>query len=594
MKTKAKSKSRKKPEVAFCDGIGVSAGIAVGRAYLVESGISQVPEYEIAESKVDQEVERFRSALSKAKRQIKKLRQKASVLPESVSEELGPLLDAHGAMLNSSRLAGGIEKAISEGHINAEAALQSVVTGLVRDLESVGDDYLAARGQDVRDVGDRILRHLTDTPYQAFSLLTPGSIVVAEELSPADTALMDPGRVGGFATALGGSDSHTAIMARSMGIPAVLGATTLPGQVKTGDLLIVDGERGQILINPDEDTLADYRRRAEALKRLERQLARLRSQPAVTSDGTRISLLANVELPRDLDTAVKGGAEGVGLMRTEFLFMNRPDLPSEDEQYAMLRQLVDGMQGQPVTIRTLDVGGEKLATALGDRIGDSANPALGLRAIRLSLREPHLLETQLAAILRAGAHGPVRILLPMISSVSQIRAVRTILAKVIRRLKRKKVRIANPIPPIGVMIEVPAAALAADALALECDFFALGTNDLTMYTLAIDRGDEQVAELYNPLHPAVLRLIKSSIDAGHRQGIPVSICGEIAGDPRYTPLLVGMGVRELSMAGTALPRVKQRVRRMAFGPSTQRARAIMDQVDEGRIATLLDDFNEGL
>jgi phosphotransferase system enzyme I (PtsI) len=255
---------------------------------------------------------------------------------------------------------------------------------------------------------------------------------------------------------------------------------------------------------------------------------------------------------------------------------------------------VETLDGRPVTIRTLDVGGEKLATALGERIAESANPALGLRAIRLALKEPKLLETQLSAILRAGAHGPVRILLPMISSVSQVRAVRSILARVVTRLKRRKVPIANPVPPLGVMIEVPGAALTADALARECDFMALGTNDLTMYTLAIDRGDEQVADLYNPLHPSVLRLIQFTVEAAHRNGIPVSVCGEIAGDPRYAPLLVGLGVGELSMAGTALPRVKQRIRRLAAGPATQRARAIMDQVDETRIATLLDDFNEGL
>jgi phosphotransferase system enzyme I (PtsI) len=418
--------------------------------------------------------------------------------------------------------------------------------------------------------------------------------VVAEELSPADTALMDPALVAGFATALGGADSHTAIMARSMGIPAVLGVPAVSARVRSGVRLIVDGEAGRIVVDPDPETLAEYRRKAEARRRLERQLNRLRGLPAVTTDGVRIGLQANLELPRDLDTALHGGAEGIGLLRTEFLFMNRPDLPSEDEQYAALRHMVETLDGRPVTIRTLDVGGEKLATALGERIAESANPALGLRAIRLALKEPKLLETQLAAILRAGAHGPVRILLPMISSVGQVRAVRAVLARVVSRLKRRKVPIANPVPPLGVMIEVPGAALTADALARECDFMALGTNDLTMYTLAIDRGDEQVADLYNPLHPSVLRLIQFTVEAAHRNAIPVSVCGEIAGDPRYAPLLVGLGVGELSMAGTALPRVKQRIRRLAAGPATQRARAIMDQVDETRIATLLDDFNEGL
>ena len=592
MKTEAPRK-RKATRVVF-DGIGVSGGIAIGPAYVLDGGIAQVPEFTVEPEALEAEVERFQAAFAKARGQIRKLRRKAEALPKSVLDELGPLLDAHGAMLDSSRLGAGVEAIIRNRGTNAEAAVQSVVGDLARGLEAVGDAYLASRGQDVRDVGDRILRHLTATPYHAFSMLPPGSIVVAEELSPADTALMDPTQVAGFATALGGADSHTAIMARSMGIPAVLGVPALSSRVRSGVRLIVDGEAGRIVVDPDADTLAEYRRKAEARKRLERQLARLRAQPAVTTDGVRIVLQANLELPRDLDTAHHGGAEGVGLLRTEFLFMNRPDLPSEDEQYATLRQVVESMQGRPVTIRTLDVGGEKLATALGERIAVSANPALGLRAIRLALKEPKLLEAQLAAILRAGAHGPVRILLPMISSVSQVRAVRVILARVVNRLKRRKVRIADPIPPLGSMIEVPGAALTADGLARECDFLAVGTNDLTMYTLAIDSGDEQVADLYNPLHPAVLRLIQFTVEAAMRNEIPVSVCGEIAGDPRYAPLLVGLGVRELSMAGTALPRVKQRIRRLAVGPATQRARAIMDQTDEGLIAALLDDFNEGL
>ena len=589
MKTKSKGGKR-----GIVEGIGVSPGIAIGPAHLVERGVIQVPEYRIADGEIDAEVDRFDAALTRAAKQVGKLRRKAEALPASVLDELGPLLDAHAAMLSSSRLARGVAGVIRDKKINAEAAVQSVVGDLVRELSAVNDAYLAARGQDIREVGDRILRQLTETPYLAYSRLPKGTVIVAEELSPADTALMDPARVGGFVTALGGTDSHTAIMARSMDLPAVLGATAAPGVIRPGETLIVDGNSGKVILSPDEATLAEYRRKAKARERLERELSRLRSLPATTRDGVRIGLLANLELPRDLDIARHRGAEGVGLFRTEFMFMNRDALPNEDEQYAVLRQVVEGMDGNPVTIRTLDVGGEKLATALGDRIADSANPALGLRAIRLHLREPKLLETQLAAILRAGAHGPVRILLPMISSAAQIRAVRKILAKVVRRLRRRKARIADPIPALGAMIEVPGAALAADSLAMESDFFALGTNDLTMYTLAIDRGDEQVADLYNPLHPAVLRLIQFTVEAGNRGGIPVSICGEIAGDPRYAPLLIGLGVKELSMSATALPRVKQRIRGLSFGPATQRARAIMDQVDEGRIAALLDDFNEGL
>ncbi|MEQ9608997.1 MAG: putative PEP-binding protein, partial [Kiloniellaceae bacterium] len=314
--------------------------------------------------------------------------------------------------------------------------------------------------------------------------------------------------------------------------------------------------------------------------------------PAKTRDGQHVGLQVNLELPRELNQVSESGAEGVGLLRTEFMYMNRNDLPGEEEQYQVLAEIVKAMQGRPVTVRTLDIGGEKLATSLGEQLGESANPALGLRAIRLSLKEPQLLRPQLAAMLRAGVHGPLRILLPMITTPGEVRAVRKELDKTARRLTRRGVAIADPLPPVGVMIEVPGAALAADSLSQVADFFAIGTNDLTMYTLAIDRGEERVAHLYNPLHPAVLRLIQFTVEAALRARIPVSVCGEIAGDPRFTALLVGLGVRELSMTAKAVPRVKSRILSIDMHTAGRRAMMIMEQVDSGRIAALLDDFNE--
>lgn len=573
------------------EGLGVAPGIAIGIAHTVESGVDHVPEYEIAPEDVPAELERFAEAVAKAQKQIRKLKSKSHNLPPAVAEEVGFLLDAHLQMLTGSRVVRGVEKRIAQNRINAEAAVQAEIAEVVQRFEALEDPYLAGRADDIRVVGSRLIRNLTKTPYQGFKHLPEGSILVAEELTPADTALMDPQRIAGFATVLGGAESHTAIMARSLGIPAVLGVAGLIGAVKTGDSIVIDGGAGRVIVNPTESRLAELRRRREQIAQEQRQLARLRRLAAVTRDGTRISLFANLELPRELDMAIAAGAEGIGLLRTEFLYMNRPDLPSEDEQYRALASLVVGMGGKPVTVRTLDIGGEKLAVSLAHHIGQPANPALGLRAIRLSLKERSLLETQLAAILRAGAHGPVRILLPMISTTSEIRQVRDILASVARRLRRRKERIADPLPPLGVMIEVPGAALAADALALDSDFFAIGTNDLTMYTLAIDRGEEQVAHLYNPLHPAVLRLIQFATEAALRARIPISVCGEIAGDPRYTPLLLGLGIRELSMAATNLPRVKQRIRNLDLLSAVRCARTIMDQADSGRIAVLLDDFN---
>lgn len=573
------------------DGLGVSPGVAIGPAHLHESGEIQVPEYSLKPDEVEAELERFRASVDKSLRQIAKLKAKGEALPEAVAEEIGFLLDAHTQMLSGSRLVRGVEARITGERLNAEAAVQHETSNIAKTFAAMDDPYLAARIQDVREVGRRLVRNLTHTPFQAFRHLAEGTVIVAEEITPADTALMNPEQVAAFGCVLGGMEGHTAIMARSLGIPAVLGATGLIGAVKSGETIIIDGSAGRIVVRPTPATLEVYEKKRQGFLREERLLARLAKVPAVTRDGIEITLHANLELPRDVEAARAHGAAGIGLLRSEFMFMNRDDVPGEDEQYEQLAHVVKALGGRPATIRTLDAGGEKLASALGPRFAAGPNPALGLRAIRLTLKEPALLEAQLAAILRAGAHGPVRILLPMISNLHEIKEVREILARVERRLVRRGVAIAEPRPPLGVMIEVPGAALAADSLARACDFFAIGTNDLTMYTLAIDRGDEQVAHLYNPLHPAVLRLLQFTTEAALRNRIPVSLCGEIAGDPRYTALLLGLGIRELSMAPIKLGRVKSRVRSTELAAATVRAQAIMDQSDPGRIAALLDDFN---
>ena len=578
------------PEAVFV-GLGVSPGIAIGPAHVSESGVMEVPEYTVAEAEVEAERARFAQAVERSAQQLDKLKAKLVNLPGAAADELGFLLDAHKQMLSNSRLVRGVDASIADGRINAEAAVQTEISRIIQGFGTMADRYLAARIEDIREVGERLVRNLTKTPYRAFSLIPDGTVVVAEELSPADTALMDPGRVAGFATLLGGAEGHTAIMARSLRLPAVLGVADLLGGVGNGATVIVDGTAGRVIVHPSPATLVEYEHRRQELAREQRRLARLRNLPAVTRDGTEIRLQANIELPWELDATREAGAAGIGLLRSEFLFMNREDLPGEEEQYAALVELVKGMEGRPVTVRTLDVGGEKLAYSLGGHVSDSVNPALGLRAIRLSLKERRMLETQIAAMLRAGAYGPVRILLPMISTVTEVRQVREVVRKVARRLARRRVPIADPPPPLGVMIEVPGAALTADALAGASDFFAIGTNDLTMYTLAIDRSDDQVAHLYNPLHPAVLRLIQFTTEAAFRARIPISLCGEMAGDPRYAALLLGLGLRDLSMTAGSLPRVKQRIRTMDLLAATQRARLIMDQSDSGRIAALLDDFN---
>jgi phosphoenolpyruvate-protein phosphotransferase (PTS system enzyme I) len=572
-------------------GLAVSPGIAIGPAFVSDDGQIAVPDYRVGADKVEAEQERFEAAVAAALKQLRKLKGKATVLPNAAAEEMGYLLDAHIAMLTNSRLVRGVKRRIETERINAERAVQDEIAEIGNSFAAMGDAYLAARGEDIRVVGARLIRNLTKTPYAALQHVAEGTVILAEELTPADTALMDPKRIAGFAAVLGGPESHTAIMARALELPAVLGVAGLLAQVENGDTVVIDGTNGAVVLNPKRDTVARYEARQATLEREERQLARLRRLPAVTRDEIEIALEANLELPREVDQALAAGAQGLGLVRSEFLYMNREDLPDEDEQFEAYRLLVRGMAGRPVTIRTLDVGGDKLALPLAGAVGESANPALGLRAIRLSLKQRPLLDAQLSAMLRAAADGPVRILLPMISSVAEIRKVRDALLQVARRLKRRGAKLAPEVPPLGVMIEIPGAALAADALAAESDFFAIGTNDLIQYTLAIDRGDEQVANLYNPLHPAVLRLIQFAVEAAIRARIPVSLCGEMAGDPRFTALLLGLGLRTLSMAPGKIGRVKQRIRAMDLAAATRRARAIMDQLDDGRIASLLDDFN---
>jgi len=589
---KTASKGRRRPREQVFEGLAVSPGVGIGPAFVRESGDLHVPEYQVPAGRVRREKKRFAEATAKAVRQVGKLKAKSLGIHGLAAEELGYLLDAHLQMLKSRRLIGGIEARIETERRNAEAAVMSEISALAQEFVAMEDDYLSARADDVREVGHRILRNLTDTAYRGFSGVEKGSIVIAEEISPADTALMDPEQIIGFACLMGGAEGHTAIMARSLGLPAVLGVAGLIPAIKSGDMLIVDGSSGLVILNPTAKRLAAYQKRLKAMAREARSLARLRDIPAETRDGQRILMEVNLELPREAAQAAVVGAEGVGLLRTEFFYMNRDDLPDEEEQYTELAEIVKAMKGRPVTVRTLDVGGEKLASSLGDHLGEAQNPALGLRAIRLSLKEPKLLRTQLAAMLRAAAHGPLRILLPMISTPGEIVAVRKELEKTARRLRRRGLEVADPLPPLGVMIEVPGAALAADSLAQNCDFFAIGTNDLTMYTLAIDRGEEQVAYLYNPLHPAVLRLIQFSVEAALRARIPVSVCGEMAGDPRFTALLLGLGVRELSMTVKAVPRVKSRILGLDMQAAARRAQMIMDQVDSTRIATLLDDFNE--
>ena len=580
-----------KPKEQHFDGLGVAMGIAIGPAYVRQSGAIDVPERKIPKKEISSEQKRLTAAIRLARRQIRLLQSRTTAKSGANGEELIYLLDAYVHMLQDSRLVRGAKQRIADDQINAEAAVKAEIAAIAGVFQSMDDSYIAARIDDIREVGNRLLRNLTKTPVKPFSAVPAGSIIIAEQLSPADTAQFDPDLIKGAATVGGSAEGHTAIMARALGLPTVLGAPGLTANVKTGDTIIVDGNAGHVVINPTARTISSYERRRTEYRKQTRRLDRLRNLAAVTRDAVEITLEANVELPIEMNMVTQAGAEGVGLLRSEFMFMNRDDIPTEDEQVAQLKSVISVMGKRPVTVRTLDVGAEKPVAALLNGIDPGAVANLGLRGIRLSLARPDALKTQFRAILKAASSGSVRILLPMISAVSEVRKAREILKKSAKKLIRQGVKIPDPLPPLGVMIEVPGAALAADALAQHSDFFAIGSNDLTMYTLAIDRGNEHVAHLFDPLHPGLLRLLQFTANAALRARIPISVCGEIAGDPRYTALLLGLGIRELSMTPSNIPLVKQRIRELDLAAASHRAGVIMDQVDAGRIAMLLDDFN---
>jgi len=581
-------------------GLAVSPGIAIGPVALAEAAPIKIERRELFDEQVPHEVERFDAAVAQSRRQLAKLKARLAVLPEEAVRELEPLLDAYAQMLGHSRLTRGVRRRIGEAKICAETAVVEETDALAQALLA-GDDDRAGRlrrAEEVREIGRRLLRNLTRTPFRNYAALPEGSVLATEVLTPADAALLEPGRLAGVAAEEGGLEGHTAIMLRALALPAVLGAAGLMEEARPGETAIVDGGAGTITLSPTPETLAQARKGLAAYAREKQRLAKLRRLPAVTKDGEPVELQANLELPVELSLISQSGAVGIGLLRTEFLFMNRDDVPGEDAQAEAYTQIVEAMQGDPVTIRVLDWGGEKQIESLvahGWVPGAGGeNPALGVRGIRLLLKETDLFEDQLAAILRASRKGPVRVLLPMVTVPGEVREARDLYQRVARRLKRRGLDLPEPLPPLGVMIETPGAALAADGLALEADFFAIGTNDLAMYTLAVDRAEAGAASLYDPLHPAVLRLMQFAIEAALRLRMPVSVCGEIAGDPKLTPLLLGLGVRSLSMTASAVPRVKQAVRAVEIDACARFARLVMEQSDPVRIAELVAQFGQRL
>jgi phosphotransferase system enzyme I (PtsI) len=537
-------------------GIGVSRGIAVGNVHIIQHDKLDIREHSIDPGSIDSEIQRFEMAVTKARQQLRAIRDH---IPRSTDTDIAAFIDTHLLMLDDAVLIHEPARLISELGCNAEWALKLQRDALVNVFEEMDDAYLRTRKDDVDYVVNRIQRMLQNqTPLrheEPDDRLT-GYIVLANDLTPADTVMFQHNGITAFITEYGGPTSHTAILARSLGIPAVVGMQHAMNYINENDFIILDGARGVALINPEEQALKHYRKLQKEEKRYYTSLGKLKGKPTITLDGTQIELHANIELPRDFDTVLAVGADGVGLYRTEFLYMNREIPPDEEEHYETYTRVIKLLKGLPLTIRTLDLGADKQVNG-GRHAGPVAsNPALGLRAIRLCLKEPGLFRPQLRAIIRASIHGPVRIMIPMLSNINEMILVLQMVDEIKTELDEKRIPYDQKLQ-IGGMIEVPAAAVCADVFARHLDFLSIGTNDLIQYTMAIDRVNDEVNYLYDPLHPAVLRLIHTTLLAGNRANIPVAMCGEMAGDPQYTRLLLGLGLREFSVHPAILLEIKQ-------------------------------------
>ena len=570
-------------------GIGVSGGVAIGRAQLVSHATLEVAHYAIAPGRLDAEVARFDNAIHEVRTELEGLHR--AMTAGDAPAEFGAFLDVHWMILNDVTLSEAPKKIMAEQRCNAEWALAQQMNVLVEQFEQIEDPYLRERKADVVQVVERVLKRLMGKPG---AVAAPGAehqtILVAHDLSPADVIQFKQHHFGAFLTDLGGVTSHTAIVARSLNVPAVVATHNARQLIRENELLIVDGTNHVVIVNPDKSVLAEYRLKQSELGLARAKLRRLKTKPATTLDGQAVELFANIELPDDVPQALENGASGIGLFRSEFLFLNREGLPTEDEQFEAYRQVAQGMAGKPVTIRTFDLGADKQKSGLAGLSRVAPNPALGLRAIRFCLAEPRLFLTQLRAILRASHYGKVRILIPMLASVSEIDQTRALIAQAKETLRDRGVPFDTGVS-VGGMIEIPAAALAITSFLGRLDFVSIGTNDLIQYTLAVDRSDDAVSHLYDPLHPAVLKLIGYAIAAANKAKVPIAVCGEMAGELRLTRLLLGLGLRSFSMHPAHLLTVKQRVLTSDIGEIKAIVERIRRTEVPEKVVALLDRLN---
>jgi phosphoenolpyruvate-protein phosphotransferase (PTS system enzyme I) len=564
------------------EGISVSPLIVIGNAYVHFQQEITVSDDKISDDRVESEIERFVNGREKAKNELEAIYIKAL---KNLGADKAEIFEGHIEILMDDEMEDEISDLIHDKHMTAEAAVSDFIERNARDFEEMDNKYMAERAADVRDIGKRLVYGIAGVSIKALDQFDREVIIFAHDLTPSDTAQMDRSKVKGFVTEIGGITSHVAIMARALELPAIVGAGTILDSIQDNDQVIIDGISGKVLINPDDKTIKEYQKKMKQGEEDQRELMKLKDLPAETTDGHRVELCANIGTDREVETALKYGAEGVGLFRTEFLYMDKPQMPTEEEQFQAYKAAAEGMAGKAVIIRTMDIGGDKELSYL--QCPPEQNPFLGWRAIRICLDKKEILICQLRAILRASSFGKLRIMYPMIISVSEIRQLNEVLKSVKEDLRKNSIPFDEKIE-VGIMVETPAAAVIAADLIKEVDFFSIGTNDLTQYTLAVDRGNEKIASLYQPLHPAVTRLIKTVIDASHQAGKWTGMCGELAGDERATILLAGMGLDEFSMSPSSIVRIKNIIRKSSFAEMKKVAAQALSLSDSSEVISILD------